>query len=122
MVVDTAPGLTVVCDHDLVLRAMVNLAENAVRHSPRKTALRLEARRCEGGVRLGVLDAGQGVPEAERERVFRPFAQLGGVRSGGAAGLGLAWCRLVADAHGGRAWVDDAPGGGAAFYLTLIQD
>ncbi len=117
--VDTPPGLRVVCDHEVVLRALVNLADNAVRHAPRKSEIQLQARAIEGGVRVGVLDQGRGVPAAVRERIFEPFAQVEGVQ--GAAGLGLAWCRLVAAAHGGEAWVDDAPGGGAAFYLTLRE-
>ena len=115
------PGLRVLCDHDLVLRALVNLGENAVRHTPRRTTVRFEAERTERGVRLGVTDQGQGVPPDARARIFEPFAQIDGGRSGGAAGLGLAWCRLVAEAHGGRAWVQDAVGGGAAFYLTLCE-
>ncbi len=119
--VHAPPGLRIVCDHELVLRALVNLGDNAVRHTPRKTAVRFEARRTPDGVRLGVTDKGRGVPPDVRARIFEPFSQIQDGRASGSAGLGLAWCRLVAEAHGGRAWVEDADGGGAAFYLTVCE-
>ena len=116
--VEAEAGLVVRADHELLLRALVNLGDNAARHTRRKTTIRFVATRTSDGARVGVLDQGHGVPAELREHIFQPFSQVEG-RSGGSAGLGLAWCRIVAEAHGGRVWAEDAPGGGAAFYLSL---
>jgi NtrC-family two-component system sensor histidine kinase KinB len=65
-----------------------------------------------------VLDMGPGIPLKYRETIFERFAQLGGRRRG--TGLGLAFCRLAVQAHGGRIWVEDNPRGqGSAFSFTL---
>jgi len=114
-------GLNVTADRELVLRALLNLGENAIRHSPEGTRVHLlaTAEACDApGVRLSVLDAGPGVPEARRESIFDRYVQ-GDSRGQGAAGLGLAFCRMVAAAHRGRVWAEAAPGGGAAFCLSL---
>lgn len=71
-------------------------------------------------VQIMVEDDGPGVPDEDKERLFNRFTQLGsrqGRRRG--TGLGLAFCRLAVEAHGGRIWVEDAPGGGARFVFTL---
>jgi two-component system sensor histidine kinase KdpD len=67
-------------------------------------------------VELSVSDHGPGVPDAERERVF---AMFNGTAGGGRAGLGLAIARSFVEAHGQTLTVDDAPGGGARFTMTL---
>jgi signal transduction histidine kinase len=59
------------------------------------------------------------VPEAERDRIWEPFVRLREDETAGGSGLGLAVVRRVVAAHGGEAWVDDAPGGGARFHLRL---
>ncbi len=115
----SAADADVLGDGELLFRALVNLADNAARHTARKTAIELGARILGGDVVLSVRDHGPGLPPGEAETLFQPFSQGHGGRGGGAAGLGLAWCRLVADAHGGRAWAEDAAGGGAAFYVSL---
>jgi len=66
-----------------------------------------------------VADTGPGVPEADRERIFEKFTRREGARPDGGVGLGLAICRAIARIHGGRIWVEEAPGGGAAFRFTL---
>ncbi len=106
-------------DRELVERALINLGENAIRHAPRGSTLRLQARE-EGDLLLvSVADQGPGVPAEARERIFERSVQLGERRSQGAAGLGLAFCKLVAESHGGRAWVESGPRGGAVFVLGL---
>ena len=76
-----------------------------------------------GGTLLRVADAGHGVPEAAREQVFERFVQLGAEEKSTRAGrgLGLTFCKLAVDAHGGRIWVEDADPG-AAFCLLLPGD
>lgn len=106
-------------DRSLVERALVNLGENALRHAPKGSVLALTAREEGQTLRLSVVDQGPGVPDALRARIFDRGVQLGDRRGQGAAGLGLAFCRLVAELHGGRAWVESGPTGGAAFVLAL---
>jgi two-component system sensor histidine kinase/response regulator len=110
-------------DADLLRRVLENLVENAIRHAPEGTVVRLSAFERAGGVQLCVADAGAGIPEDAREKVFERFVQLGtddasGTRAG--RGLGLTFCRLAVEAHGGRIWVEDAEPG-AAFCLLLPE-
>jgi Na+/proline symporter/nitrogen-specific signal transduction histidine kinase len=109
-------------DRDRLMQVVLNLVSNALRHCPEQTGrVTLHAERVSTGVRFGVSDNGAGVPAAERERIFERFRQLpreGGVRVEG-AGLGLAISRRIVEQHGGRIWVEEAAGGGAAFLVEL---
>ncbi len=98
--------------------ALANLASNAIRHSPPGGRVRLAALPTVEGLRFEVTDEGPGVPPAERERIFEPFVR-GRLEAGAGAGLGLFIAREVARAHGGRIGVDEAPGGGARFFVEL---
>lgn len=109
-------------DPDQVTRALDNLLDNAFKYAPRGSLVELWARCADERLRLSVCDQGPGVPEQHRERVFRPFTRLGGPGDEHARrshGLGLAFCRLSAEAHGGRAWVEDNEPQGARFCLEL---
>ena len=114
-------------DYLQVKRIMYNLLENAARHSPPDENIQVIAQTVsleEAGekasdgalryVRVQVMDRGQGVPEEERERVFKSFYSLDGH-----TGLGLAICRGIIEAHHGRIWVEPAPEGGACFVFVL---
>ena len=70
---------------------------------------------------LRICDNGPGVADDAKERIFEPFIQGEPVltRRHGGAGIGLTLVRKVADSHEGKAWVDDAPGGGSVFHLEL---
>ena len=108
-------------DEDLIHRTLGNLVENAIRHAPKGTAVRILAVRGDGATELRVADAGTGVPLAMRESIFDPFVQLEGKglpssRSG--RGLGLTFCRLAVEAHGGRIWIEDA-NPGAVFAMRI---
>ena len=96
----------VVGDPDLVRRVIENLVDNAIRHAPEGTAVRLTAREVGAGCELRVADAGPGVPEALRQRVFDRFVQ-GDTAAHTGRGLGLAFCKLAVDAHGGAIWIED---------------
>jgi signal transduction histidine kinase len=103
-------------DRDALVQILVNLIDNASRHG--KEEVRVEASAQNGSVVLRVLDRGPGVPAAERERIFDPFAR-GANAAGGGSGLGLALVRHYATAHRGRVEVGDREGGGAVFSLVL---
>lgn len=106
-------------DEDMVARMLANLVENATRHAPSGSTIQVTVVPDGDEVELRVADAGTGVPESMRERVFDPFAQVeGGPVSRTGRGLGLAFCKLVALAHGGRIWVEDAAPG-ARFCVRL---
>jgi two-component system, OmpR family, sensor histidine kinase KdpD len=104
-------------DHLLVGQALTNLLDNANRHAPQGTSITVAAEaNGEGTLALSVTDRGPGVPPGERESVFENFVRFD---TGGRAGLGLALAKTFVEAHGGHIWVEDAPGGGARFVLTL---
>lgn len=103
-------------DHTQLDLVVSNLLENAARHAPPGSTARLRARRVDGAVELRVSDEGQGIPHFEHERIFEPFFRGGGSRS---SGLGLAICRAVVEAHGGRIAVESSLGYGATFIVTL---
>lgn len=100
-----------------------NLLDNAVKYSPDSPAVRVELGRDNGRVAIRVIDRGMGIPESEKELIFRKFergeaAKTGGVRG---AGVGLAVARQIAEAHGGEIMVDSRPGEGSTFTLRLPE-
>ncbi|CAL9451804.1 sensor histidine kinase [Streptomyces sp. enrichment culture] len=100
-------------------RVLANLLDNAQRHA--RSAVEVSVRRDGEAAVVAVADDGEGVPAADRERIFERFVRLDAARSrdDGGAGLGLAIARDVAVRHGGTLTVHDAPAGGALFELRL---
>jgi signal transduction histidine kinase/GAF domain-containing protein len=109
-------------------RVLHNLLENAVHHSPENSGIVIAIDTVAGRdqevessedanrfLRIRVIDHGNGVPEGEQERIFRPFYSLDPQGSG----LGLAICRGIVEAHQGQIWVQPAPGGGSCFVIIL---
>ncbi len=96
-----------------VRRAVRNLLDNAIRHSPPEGTITVHVASSDGGVLLTVTDQGLGFPPEFRDRAFEPFTRADPARAhgGGHAGLGLAITRALAAQHGGRAWLGDGPGG-----------
>jgi len=118
---DISP-LVVTADPHLLLRAVRNLVDNAVRHANSQIRLSTTvAAEPPGSIAIQVADDGAGVPLAERERIFERFVRLdeSRARDQGGAGLGLAIARQIARARGGDLVVTDADGGGACFVLTI---
>ena len=106
-------------DPDLLRRILENLVDNALRHAPEGSVVTLSATREDGVTELRVADAGAGIAEEMRERIFDPFVQLDGqthTRSG--RGLGLTFCRLAVEAHGGTIAVEGA-NPGAVFCMRF---
>jgi len=107
-------------DGPKVERIVDNLLMNARRHTAPGTEIWITTRPSKRGVLLIVEDTGPGVPEAEREVIFEPFRQVARPfpRSPG-SGIGLSLVAKFAEIHGGRAWVEDRPGGGSSFRVFL---
>jgi two-component system sensor histidine kinase/response regulator len=108
-------------DKVLVKRVLANLVQNAITHSAGPVQLTLTARSDPNGILLTVGDNGPGIPEEYQELIFRKFER---VRSANAprvrsSGLGLTFCRLAIEAHGGRIWVKSTEGEGSTFYVQL---
>ena len=103
-----------------VSRAIRNLVENATKFSPDATSITVIV---DGGA-VTVLDAGPGIPEADRSRIFDRFHRVEATRTMPGSGLGLSIVKQVAEAHGGSVSATEAPGGGAAvgFVLPTVDD
>jgi PAS domain S-box-containing protein len=106
-------------DESMVVRIVENLLVNAIKHTPPKAEIWVGARRVDNGVIVRVDDDGPGVAAHERDRLFEPFER--GERSAPSPGLGvgLSLVARFAEAHGGRAWVEDRNGGGASFRVLF---
>lgn len=119
-VTDDAPVFE--ADKALLKRVLNNLIGNAITHSAQAVKLQLKARRDGEGVLFTVEDNGPGIPPQYHEVIFRKFerGKTQGVPRTRSSGLGLAFCKLVVDAHGGRIWVQSqGEGQGSAFHFTL---
>ncbi|WP_438007471.1 ATP-binding protein [Sorangium sp. So ce321] len=109
-------------DGDLLRRVLQNLVDNALRHSPARGAVHLEARRPDARwVEVVVRDEGPGIPVHLRDHVFDRYARLddGGASPSAGRGLGLTFCKLAVEAHGGTIQVRDNDGGGSCFSVLL---
>jgi two-component system heavy metal sensor histidine kinase CusS len=109
-------------DTALLERALANLLENALRHTPRGGVIRVAVRGAARTLELSVDDSGPGIPASERERVFERFVRLDAARSGGGTGLGLAIARMIARLHGGEIGIASSPLGGASLRMRLARE
>src|SRR5256714_8990310 len=118
-VTDDAPVFE--ADKELLKRVLNNLVQNAVTHSAQAVKIDFKARRDGDGVLFTVADNGPGIPPQYHEVIFRKFERVKtqGVPRTRSSGLGLAFCKMVIDAHGGRIWVQSAEGQGSSFPFTL---
>ena len=114
------PGV-VEADARRIDQMLANLIENAVAYTPRGGAVTVVTWRRGGAVGVTVSDTGPGIPPEALDRIFDRFFRVDGARqrTSGGSGLGLAICREIAEAHGGRVWVESEPGRGSAFSLAL---
>jgi PAS domain S-box-containing protein len=104
---------------DMIRRVFVNLLENALKYSPSKCRVFVGARRVGEDVEAWVQDSGLGIPDADHERIFQKYTRGIGSGSQPGHGLGLAFCRLAVQAHGGKIWVESPPDAGARFVFRL---
>jgi two-component system sensor histidine kinase KdpD len=118
---DLQPGIPPVhLDLLRIEQLLINLVENAAKYSPPGSPITIKVNSNGDGLRLAVIDHGPGVPMSQRVRIFDRFyrMQQHSDRDPG-TGLGLAICRGITEAHGGTIHVEETPGGGATFVLTL---
>ncbi len=105
-------------DGVLIQQVLINLVENAIKYAPPGSSIDLSAQASEKEIVFVIVDHGPGLPPGDEERVFDKFYRAGRALEGG-VGLGLTICRGVIEAHGGRIWAENRPGGGAVFRFTL---
>lgn len=105
---------------DVILmdQVLTNLLENAAKFSRPGSEIAVQASRWQDVVRVRVADKGVGIPAHVRDQVFEPFVRADGDRSGG-TGLGLAIAKAIVEGHGGRIWIEGAPGGGTAVVFEV---
>ncbi len=111
----------VLANQGMMLRVLLNLLDNALKASHSGQTIHVRARRDAQRPFLlfSVADQGRGIPPAFRELVFEKFQRVDSIGASKGLGLGLAYCRLAVNAHGGDIWVEDNPEGGASFFFTL---
>lgn len=117
---EIAPGLAKLsADRDMLCRVLVNLVANALKFSPTNGTVRLTAESApDGFVKLAVLDNGPGIPAGYEKKIFEKFGQVEeGERKKLSTGLGLTFCKMAVEAHGGKIWVENAPERGSNFCV-----
>ncbi len=112
---------TFMADEEKIDRVLTNLIDNAIKYTPDGGKITVTAVREDDHVKIGVNDTGPGIPSEERERIFQRFAQVKGDRPRRRGfGLGLTFCQLVVEGHGGWIWVEEGANGiGSRFVFTL---
>ncbi len=113
--------LRVTCDAGLVTRVIANLVGNAVKFTPEGSLVTVAVERCGAGVRFSVVDCGGGIPPEYHRKIFEKFGQVE-VRQDRkmySTGLGLTFCKLAVEAHGGEIGVESEVGKGSTFWFTL---
>jgi signal transduction histidine kinase len=111
-----------VADRGKFKQVLYNLVSNAIKFSPRGTAIEVAAHTRNDHLEVRVSDHGPGVPEAAREEIFEEFRQLEPDEAAGGSGLGLSISRKLVELHGGRIRVSDTDGGGATFTVELPEN
>jgi len=107
-------------DVDMIHRVFINLLENAIKFTPAEGRIEIGGKvENADWVKIWVRDTGPGIPPQEQERIFEKFLRLRGKDRHGGLGVGLAFCRLAVQGHGGRIWVESELDKGSTFWLTL---
>lgn len=111
--------LLVDVDPDMIQRVLINLLENAVKYTPPESQIIVGVKQIGRQVRFWVEDSGPGIPPENRSTIFDKYTRLHGETGPRGIGLGLAFCRLAVEGHGGRIWADEGSQGGALFAFTV---
>ncbi len=119
--IDIEPDLPLVtADGRRIVQVLCNLLSNATRHSPESSVIRVAVAGQDVHVAVSVSDEGRGIPAESLPHLFRKFSKVQSEEQIGDTGLGLAICKGIVEAHGGRIWAEsDGPGLGARFIFTL---
>ncbi len=116
---EALPAREVSCDAGIIRRVIGNLVGNALKYSPPRGEVRVRVEEVEGGVRVSVADDGPGIAQEFHGRIFEKFAQIENPSLQPGTGLGLTFCRMAVEAHGGSIGLDSAPGKGSCFHFVL---
>ena len=121
--VDVDADMVVRLDRDLFARILENLIDNSARYSPRAGRVAIAVRRDDDGVEIAIGNSGPPVPESERARIFGRYFQVEARRAAARAnrGLGLYFCKLAAEAHGGTIHVEQRGDLGAVFVVRIPE-
>jgi signal transduction histidine kinase len=106
-------------DEDMARRVLINLVENSCKYSPSGAMIEVGAQPEDGWMHFWVKDQGAGIPPSEQDHIFNKFTRLPGQSKTGGLGIGLAFCRLAVQGHGGRIWVESEDGIGSIFHFTF---
>jgi signal transduction histidine kinase len=119
--VDVDPNLTIPIDRDLFSRVIENMLDNATRYAPRGGRCGIAAKRDANGIEIAIGNSGPPVPPAERDKIFGRYFQVERRRASARAnrGLGLYFCKLAVEAHGGTIHVEERGDLGAVFVVRL---
>jgi signal transduction histidine kinase len=109
------------CDTDVIRRVMANLVANAMKFTPGDAPIVVRVEAEGSGQKVSVVDSGSGIAPEYHDKIFEKFGQAEGSTQRGvrSSGLGLTFCKLAVEAHGGRIGVDSAVGKGSTFWFTL---
>ena len=118
-VLEAREPLTAVCDAVLLRRVLDNLLSNALKFTPPGKEITLSIVREGDSAQLAVTDTGPGIPEEFHQKIFEKFSQIAGEQQSKGTGLGLTFCKLAVEAHGGKIGVDSEVGRGSTFWFTL---
>ena len=106
-------------DAEMIHRVLMNLLENASKYLPANGKITVGGIQDEQSLKLWVEDNGPGIPDHEKEWIFEKYARLDPTGSSKGSGIGLTYCRMVVEGHGGQIWVEPAQDTGARFIFTL---
>jgi signal transduction histidine kinase len=109
------------CDREIMRRVIANLVGNAVKHTPPQGDVRVTVAMAGSQARVEVIDVGPGIAQEYHEMIFKKFGQIEArdQKQGSSSGLGLTFCKLAVEAHGGRIGVDSQVGRGSTFWVEL---
>jgi PAS domain S-box-containing protein len=115
---ELSPDLPLIhVDENMIRRVLINLLENAIKFSPRGGQISIGAMQIEEGISIWVQDSGSGIQADKLDLIFEKFTRIDTNQKG--LGLGLAFCRMAIEGHGGKIWVDSELGKGSRFNFIL---
>jgi PAS domain S-box-containing protein len=106
-------------DSDMIRRVVINLLENAIKFSPNRSTIQVGVKKESENILVWVEDQGNGIPENTKDEIFEKFIRLKQNYPVKGLGLGLAFCKLAVQAHGGTIWVENIPQAGSRFVFSL---
>jgi K+-sensing histidine kinase KdpD len=103
----------------MIRRVVINLLENAIKFSPNRSTIQVGVKKESENILVWVEDQGNGIPENTKDEIFEKFIRLKQNYPVKGLGLGLAFCKLAVQAHGGTIWVENIPQAGSRFVFSL---